>query len=269
MGRLDGKVSIVTGAGTGIGRAIASIFAKEGSKVVVADLNGESAKETVEMIRAQGSEAAFISTDISKASDTAGMVQFAIKTYGKLNILVNNAAIYGFDTPEIVDFPVEDWDRMMNVNLKGVFLCCKYAIPAMRQAGGGSIVSISSIAALVKSVQPAYAASKGGVTAFTKGIAAQVAEYNIRANIICPSTIETPGRTASIKPGYYKHDFIDHTADAEKGDARPPLARVLPRFGTPEDIAYTALFLASAESSSITAAVFPVDGGTVRTRGDG
>ena len=196
------------------------------------------------------------------------MVQFAVDTYGKLNVLVNNAAIYGFDTPEITDFPEEDWDRMMSVNLKGVFLCCKYAITAMKQAGGGSIVSISSIAALAKSVQPAYAASKGGVIAFTKGVAAQVAEYNIRANIICPSTIETPGRTASIKPGYYKHDFIAHTADAEKEAARPPLARALPRFGTPEDIAYTALFLASDESSYITAAVFPVDGGTVRTRSD-
>ncbi len=269
MGRLEGKVSIVTGAGTGIGRAIAEVFAREGSKVVVADLNTQGADETVEGIRKQGGDAAAISTNISKAADVENMVQYAVEKYGKLNVLVNNAAIYGFDTPEITDFPEEDWDRMMNVNLKGVFLCCKYAIPAMRQAGGGSIVSISSIAALVKSVQPAYAASKGGVQAFTKGIAAQVAEYNIRANIICPSTIETPGRTASIKTGYYKNDFIDHTADAEKGAARPALARALPRFGTPEDIAYTALFLASDESSYITAAVFPVDGGTVRTRSDG
>ncbi len=269
MGRLDGKVSIVTGAGTGIGRAIATMFAREGSKVVVADLNGQSASETVEMIKAAGSDAVCISTDVSKASDTERMVQSAIKTYGKLNVLVNNAAIYGFDTAEITDFSEEDWDRMMNVNLKGVFLCCKYAIPALKRAGGGSIVSISSIAALAKSVQPAYAASKGGVHALTKGIASQVAEYNIRANIICPSTIETPGRTASIRTGYYKHDFIDHSADAEKESDRTLLARVLPRFGTPEDIAYTALFLASDESSYITAAVFPVDGGTVRTRSDG
>jgi len=268
MGRLDSKVSIVTGAGTGIGRAIASVFAKEGSKVIVADLNAQSAEETAEMIKANGGDAALISTNVSKASDVERMIQFTVEKYGKLNVLVNNAAIYGFDTPEITDFPEEDWDRMMSVNLKGVFLCCKYAIPAMKQAGGGSIVSISSIAALAKSVQPAYAASKGGVTAFTKGVAAQVAEYNIRANIICPSTIETPGRTASIKPGYYKNDFIAHTANAEKEAGRPPLARVLPRFGTPEDIAYTALFLASDESSYITAAVFPVDGGTVRTRGD-
>jgi NAD(P)-dependent dehydrogenase (short-subunit alcohol dehydrogenase family) len=268
MGRLDGKVSIVTGAGTGIGRAIARIFAGEGSRVVVADLDVRSAERTVEIIKTTGGDAVSISTDISKAFDAERMVQFAVDTYGKLDILVNNAAIYGFDTPEITDFPEEDWDRMMNVNLKGVFLCCKYAIPAMKEAGGGSIVSISSIAALAKSVQPAYAASKGGVTTFTKAVAAQVAEYNIRANIICPSTIETPGRTASIKPGYYKHDFIAHTADAEKEATRPPLARALPRFGTPEDIAYTALFLASDESSYITAAIFPVDGGTVRTRSD-
>ena len=166
MGRLEGKVSIVTGAGTGIGRAIATVFAKEGSKVIVADLDLKGAEETVEGIRKQGGDAAAISTNISRAADVEKMVQFAVETYGKLNVLVNNAAIYGFDTPEITDFPEEDWDRMMNVNLKGVFLCCKYAIPAMRQAGGGSIVSISSIAALVKSVQPAYAASKGGVQAF-------------------------------------------------------------------------------------------------------
>ncbi|MBN1227236.1 MAG: SDR family oxidoreductase [Deltaproteobacteria bacterium] len=268
MGRLDGKVSIVTGSGTGIGRAIASVFAREGAKVVVAEMNEQSGKETVEIIKTEGGDAAFIKTDVSKGLDTERMVQFAVKTYGKLTVLCNNAAIYGFDTREITDFPEEDWDRMMNVNLKGVFLCCKYAIPAMKLAGGGSIVSISSIGALVKSVQPAYAASKGGVLVFTKGIAAQVAEFNIRANVICPSTIETPGRTASIKTGYYKHDFIDHAADAEKEPGHTIMARILPRFGTPEDIAYAALFLASDESAYITAAVFPVDGGTVRTRGD-
>jgi len=268
MERLKDKVSIVTGGGTGIGRAIALIFAREGCKVVVANRNDQSGNETVQMIKIQGGEAAYIQTNVSKASDVERMVQFAVDIYGKLTVLCNNAAIYGFDTSEIIDFPEEDWDRMMNVNLKGVFLCCKYAIPAMKQAGGGAIVNISSIAGLAKSVQPAYAASKGGVISFTKAIAAQVADYNIRANVICPSTIETPGRTASIKPGYYKHDFIDHTADAEKGSELKVINHVIPRFGTPEDIAYAALYLASEESSYVTAAVFPVDGGTVRTRGD-
>jgi cyclopentanol dehydrogenase len=137
----------------------------------------------------------------------------------------------------------------------------------MIKAGGGSIINVSSIAGLAKGVQPAYAASKGGIIAFTKGVAAQIAEYNIRVNVICPSTIETPGRTASIKKGYYKNDYVDHTAKG-KESYKEIINHVIPRFGTPEDIAYMALFLASGESSYITAAVFPVDGGTVRTRND-
>lgn len=268
MDRLNDKVSIITGGGKGIGRAISIAFAKEGSKVVIAARDEKDGEETVQMIKNQGGDATFIKTDVTVAADVEKMVQFAIDTYGKLSVLVNNAGVFNLETPELCDLSEEIWDQLIDVNLKGTFLSCKYGLRAMKKAGGGAVINISSIAGLSKSIQPAYAASKGGVIQLTKGIAATMGDYNIRANVICPSTIETTGRTAMIKPGYYKNDVIDHTADEEKRTEHRKVIRVLPRFGVPEDIAHCAVYLASDESKYVTAAVFPVDGGTVRTRID-
>lgn len=268
MDRLTGKTSIVTGAGEGIGRAIAVMFAHEGAHVVVANRNEAKGKETVELIKDAGGEATFIRTDVTDTEDVKRLIEQTVTTYGKLDVLCNNHGVYGLDTREISDLPEANWDLMMDTNAKGVFLTTKYAIPAMREAGGGSIVNISSIAALAKSAQPAYAASKGAVNAFTKGIAAQVAEFNIRANVISPSTIETDRRTELANSAQYKNDFLAHTSADEATGSVGILNRVLPGFGEPDDIAYAAVYLASDESSYVTATVLPVDGGTTRTRTD-
>lgn len=268
MDRLTGKTSIVTGAGEGIGRAIARMFAREGAQVVVANRNEAKGKETVDLIKDEGGQATFIRTDVTDVEDVKRLVEQTVATYGKLDVLCNNHGVYGLDTREITDLPEEDWDLMMDTNAKGVFLTTKYAIPAMRAAGGGSIVNISSIAALAKSAQPAYAASKGAVNAFTKGVATQVAEFNIRANVISPSSIETDRRTEVANSAEYKNDFQAHTSQEEAAGRVEIINRVLPGFGEPDDIAYAAVYLASDESAYVTATVLPVDGGTTRTRTD-
>jgi NAD(P)-dependent dehydrogenase (short-subunit alcohol dehydrogenase family) len=249
MERLREKVSIVTGAGSGIGRGISLLFAKEGSKVVVADIVPEGGQETVKMIEAMGGEAVFMETDVSKAAEVAQMVKLAVDKYGKLSILCNNAALIRVEPPLFTDLPEEDWSRIIDVNLKGVFLCCKYAVPEMIKGGGGAIVNISSIAGLIKSPNFSYAASKGGVISLTRSLALQLADYNIRANVICPGSIDTPGVAAVRKRGHYKYDLA---------------ARLIQKKGTPEDIAYAAVYLASEEASYVTGSVFAIDGGTLR-----
>jgi len=268
MNRLKDKVAVVTGGSEGIGLAISTMFAAEGARVVIANRNAETGRAAVEEITAQGGVASFVRTDVSRAEDVQNLITQVEMEHGRLDVLVNNAAVQGRDTREITDLSEDDWDLMMDVNAKGVFLATKYAVPLMRRSGGGSIVNISSLGALVKSTQPAYAASKAAVIAFTKGVATHVAEYGIRANVICPATIETPNRTLIARNSNYKNDVLNVTAeDMEAGRAKK-VSHVLPRFGRPEDIAYAAVFLASEESGYINAATFPVDGGTVRTRTD-
>lgn len=246
MGRLDGKVAIITGGGSGIGRATAVVFAKEGARVVVADWIAEGGKETVSMIKEAGGEAIFIKTDVSKAEDIKNMIKTSVNTYGKLDILMNIAGIVGEEV-SIIDCTEEVFNKIIAVNLNGVWLGMKYAIPEMLKTGGGSIVNTASIAALeaYKGI-PAYAASKGGVISMSRVAAIEFAAKNIRVNCIAPGHIATPLFLGCWSPDQLKH-----------------LEEIAPqgRLGKPEEIAQVALFLASDESSHITGQTMVADGG--------
>jgi meso-butanediol dehydrogenase/(S,S)-butanediol dehydrogenase/diacetyl reductase len=247
MGKLDGKVALITGAGSGIGRATALLFVKEGAKVVVVDYVPEGGEETVKMIREAGGEAIFIDADVSKVADVERMIKTTVDKYGRIDILYNNAGIMGAyaftaDTPE------EKWDTIVNINLKGVFLGSKYAIPVMLNQGGGVIINTASTAGMLGLPGlPAYCASKAGVIQLTKTIALEYADQNIRINCICPGGILTP---MSRPPD---------AADAVQPPFRQP--QPMRRFGEPEEVARAALYLASDDSSYVTGAALVVDGG--------
>jgi len=248
--RLADKVAIITGAAGGIGRATAILFAQEGAKVVVVDYAPEGGQETVEMIRRDGGEAIFVETDISKADAVEKMVQKVVETYGRIDVLFNNAAVT--IPASVVDATEEVWDKTMDIDLKGVFLPSKYAIPHMIRGGGGAVVNTASMCGLVASRNQApYSAAKGGVIALTRQMAIDYASHNIRVNSICPSEVRTPMFLG----------FINRAPDPEKKMqelvARIPLGRV----AEPEELARAALFLASDESSYITGVTLPVDGG--------
>ncbi len=248
MGRLQDKVAIVTGAGSGIGRGIALLFAKEGAGVVVADIDVAGGDETVKLIRADGGEAVFSKSDVSRTSDVEELVKLTTGNYRRLDILVNNAGIMAAEPRFLSDMSEEAWERTINVNLKGVFLCCKHCLPALMKAGRGSIINISSIAAVRRSPNYAYAASKGGIVAFTQSLALQYGEYEIRANAVCPGAVTTPGIIARRKKG----NTIDFTT------------RLLKKEGTPKDIGYICVYLASDESAYVTGSTFVIDGGSTR-----
>jgi NAD(P)-dependent dehydrogenase (short-subunit alcohol dehydrogenase family) len=244
--RLKGKVAIVTGGGLGIGRAIAETFAREGARVVVADLNEETGRETAEIIRSSGGESCFVRTDVSQVEDAQRMVDTAVEKYGRLDILVNNAGIY--TRGDVADTSLETWNRVLSVNLTGVFLCCKAAIPALRQAGGGAIINISSSVGWQYAAPgiAAYAASKFGVTGLTKAMACDHLSENIRVNCICPGPTDTPLIRAS-RTAQELQAFME--------------AQPIGRLGLPEEIAAAALFLSSDGASFVTGVAFPVDGG--------
>ena len=244
--RLKGKIAIATGAGLGIGQATAKMFANEGARVVVADVNEESGRETVALIRAVGGDARFTRVDVSRVEDTVRMVAFALETYGRLDILVNCAGIY--TRGDVVTTSVEAWDRLLAVNLTGVFLCCRAAVPALKKAGGGSIINISSSVGWQYAAPgiAAYTASKFGVTGLTKAMACDHLPDDIRVNCICPGPTDTPLLRNSRSP-----------------EALQTFAQEQPigRLGSPDEIAAAALFLASDEASFVTGVAFPVDGG--------
>ncbi len=248
MGRLDGKVVLISGGARGQGATEARMMASEGAKVVFGDILDDEGKKVEAEIAELGNEATYVHLDVTKEDDWKAAIDTAVNRYGKLDILVNNAGI--LIRKSIEDTTEEEWDRIMAVNAKGVFFGTKHAIPAMRQAGGGSIVNISSTAGLVGSLDgsPSYTATKGAVRLFTKATAIQYAKENIRCNSVHPGPIET--------------DMISDTlTDPERLERR--MQRLpLKRIGTTEDIAYGVIYLASDESSFVTGAELVIDGGT-------
>ena len=247
--RLDSKVAIVTGAGSGIGRESALLFAREGARVVVAEVNDESGRNVVGEIEGGGGRAFFVHADVSVARDAEAMVAAAEKNWGKLDVLFNNAGIFPPADGSVLETNEETWDLVMRVNLKGVFLGCKFAIPAMLRAGGGSIVNTASFVALVGAATPqiAYTASKGGVLAMTREIAIEFARKGIRANALCPGPVDTP---------LLKELLSDPARRARRMVHIPP-----GRLAQAREIAQGALFLASDDSSYVNGATFTVDGG--------
>lgn len=248
--RLKDKVAIVTGAASGIGQAIAQVFAQEGAKVVVADINDKGGRETVDLITGEGGTAVFMRTDVSIAKETQSMAANTMDSFGGIHILVNNAA-YLKDFKPVAETTEEEWDVSLDVTLKGVFLCSKCVIPEMIRAGGGSIINIASVGGLVGFASYAsYCSAKGGVIQLTKSLAIDYGRYNIRVNSICPGPIDTP---------------TTPEAQDEKLHQWQRDMTVLGRTASPEEVAYPALFLASDESSFITGSNLVVDGGwTIR-----
>jgi NAD(P)-dependent dehydrogenase (short-subunit alcohol dehydrogenase family) len=249
-GRLAGKAAIVTGGATGIGEATAKLFAREGARVLVADVQDDLGRNVVAAIRDAGGDAQFVRTDVKRDADIRRMVETAEKGFGGLHVLVNNAGVEN-DKPD-VDTSEEEWDHVLDVNLKGVFLCTKHAVPLMKKSGGGSIINISSIFGLVGSPGfGAYHASKGGVRLLTKSTAVTHAAEKIRCNSIHPGVIDTP----------MLRRLVDRAEDPKAAEAEWLKTEPIGRFGRPEDIAYGALYLASDDSSFVTGAELVIDGG--------
>ncbi len=247
--RLAGKVALITGAGSGMGRAAAELFAREGARVVVSDLLIDAGNATVDAVHAAGGEATFVRADVSQWNDCVAMVRSAVDTYGGLHVLYNNAGIFPADDGGVLDTPESTWERVMDVNLKGVWLGCKAAIPVLRDAGGGSIVNVASFVALMgaATAQIAYTASKGGVLAMTRELAVEYARQGIRANALCPGPIETP--------------LLQELLADPQRRARRMVHIPMGRLGRAEELAKAALFLASDDSSFMTGAALVVDGG--------
>ncbi len=247
--RLENKVAIVTGAGSGIGRESALLFAREGARVLVAEVNDAAGQKVVDEIQGAGGEAHFVHADVSLARDAEAMVSASEKKWGRLDVLFNNAGIFPAADGSILETDEATWDLVMRVNLKGVFLGCKYAIPAMLRAGGGSLVNTASFVALVgaATAQIAYTASKGGVLSMTREIAIEFARKGIRANALCPGPVDTP---------LLKELLSDPARRARRMVHIPP-----GRLAQAREIAQAALFLASDESSYVNGATFTVDGG--------
>jgi NAD(P)-dependent dehydrogenase (short-subunit alcohol dehydrogenase family) len=247
--RLEGRVALITGAGSGIGRETALLFAREGARVVVVDVMEAAGQETVRLVQEQDCQATFVLADVSTARDCEAMIRAAEEAYGNLHVLFNNAGIMLSDDDDAVSTSEETWDRTMQVNLKGVFLGCKYGIPALRRAGGGSIINTASFVALLGAATPqlAYTASKGGVLALTRELAVVHARENIRVNALCPGPLHT--------------ELLMKFLNTEEKKQRRLVHIPAGRFGEAREMAQAALYLASDESSFVTGATFTVDGG--------
>ncbi len=247
--RLKDKVALITGAGSGIGRETAVLFAQEGAKVVAVDINDPAGNETVEMITAAGGSASYIHADVSQAADSEQMVRHAEETYGKLHILFNNAGISHAQDDDALNTSEDVWDLTFAINVKGVFLGCKYGIPALRRAGGGSIINTASFVAVLGAATPqlAYTASKGAVLSMTRELATIHAREGIRVNALCPGPLRT--------------ELLMKYLNTEEKRQRRLVHVPMGRFGEAKEIAQSALFLASDEASFTTGATFLVDGG--------
>ncbi len=248
MGKLDGKIAIITGAASGIGKATAILFAQEGATVAVADVMDAQGNETVKTIIESGGKAVFVHTDVSKAEDLQNLIKTTVESYGRLDIMFNNAGIEG-SSIDTANYPESVFDKIVAINLKGVWLGIKYSVPELLKSGGGCIISTASVAGLVAFAGlSAYNASKGGIIQLTKTAAIEYAKQNIRVNCIAPGVIQTA--------------MVDRFVKGQP-EARSAFVQLEPvgRFGTPEEIAKAALFLASDDSSFITGIVLVVDGG--------
>lgn len=247
--RLAGKIALITGGGSGIGKETALLFAAEGASIVVVDIEDRSAQETVAAITSGGGRATYVHADVSKSADCARMIASAEDEFGKLNVLFNNAGIMHSQDDDAVRTDEAIWDMTMDVNAKSVFLGCKYGIPALRRAGGGSIINTASFVAVLGAATPqvAYTASKGAVLALTRELAVVHARENIRINALCPGPLRT--------------ELLMKFLDTEQKQQRRLVHIPMGRFGTAKEIAHAALYLASDESSFVTGTEFLVDGG--------
>ena len=249
-GRLEGKVALVTGASSGIGRTSVLTFAREGAKVVIADVDVAGGKETVKMVEEAGGEAIFVKADVSNAAEVEALINKAVKAYGRLNCAFNNAGVVGMRAPT-ADCTEENWNYTIDINLKGVWLCMKYEIPHMVKLGGGAIVNTSSVLGLVATEKrPAYVASKHGVIGLTKAATLEYAKASIRVNAICPGPTSTGSRTETLMAKEDSQFGEEKVAEIAMG-----------RTGVALEIAETAVWLCSDAASFVTGIAMAVDGG--------
>jgi NAD(P)-dependent dehydrogenase (short-subunit alcohol dehydrogenase family) len=246
MGRLDGKVVVITGAGGGIGREAAQLFSEEGASVCVADVSAEAGEETAAACR----EAFYQQVDVADPESVRGMYAATVDRYGGIDVLYNNAGIMPADDASVLDTEPDAWDRVLDVNAKGVYLCCRHGIPRLLERGGGSVINVASFVALVGAAtsQIAYTASKGAVLSLTRELSVEFARRGVRVNALCPGPVETP---------LLLRLFQEDPAAFEQRRVHLPMGRL----AKPREIALGALFLASDESSYVTGATFLVDGG--------
>jgi len=250
--RMSGKIALVTGAGMGIGRASALAFAREGAKVVVSDINSDTGKETVSLIKEAGGEAVFVKADVSKSDEVQALINKTVETYGRLDYAHNNAGISGTPATPTADCTEENWDNVMNINLKGTWFCMKHEIPVMLKNGGGAIVNTASKAGLIGAGHgvPAYVASKHAVVGLTKAAALEYAKKGIRVNAVCPGIVLT--------------ELVQRFWDADP-EVKEHAADDIPmgRLASPEEIAESVIWLSSDSASFVTGHALAIDGGTV------
>ena len=247
--KLKNRTAIITGGASGIGKASATLFASEGANVVIADIREDAAAGVLSLIEKDGGNATFIKTDVSRSEDCQKMVDHALKTYGSVHILFNNAGIMHAEDNSAEGTGENVWDRTMDINAKGVFLCCKYGIPALKKSGGGSVINTASFVSMIGAAtsQVAYTASKGAVLSFTRELAVIHAREGIRVNALCPGPLKT--------------ELLMKVLNTEEKKNRRLVHIPMGRFGEAEEIAKAALFLASDDSSYVTGTNFMVDGG--------
>ena len=251
-GHLEGKVALVTGGGAGIGRATALTFGREGAKVVVADVNADGGEETATTIKENGGESTFVHANVSRAADVEAMIQRVLQVYGRLDCAYNNAGIEGGSTVRLHEYSEDHWDQIMDINLKGVWLCLKYEIPVMLEQGSGAIVNTASGAGLVGSrLLSAYTASKHGVVGLTKAAALEYAQDGIRVNAVCPGPIDTR----------MMQHLMEMVTKSSYGSTLSPTGAT--RWGKPQEVAEAVVWLCSDAASFVTGHAMSVDGGMV------